>query len=195
FESDFRSLIKRLCDEHAPAMTGAYALFGHSMGALLAHGLAQEQRARRATLPRALFAAGSGAPSTFDAQRFAKHDDAALIADLHKQGGTPAVVFQNAELLRIALDSLGSDYRLCDSFAYAPSQRLPCALHVLGGKDDELAIERLEAWQREAVGVFSLDWFDGGHFFIRQREEQVLALIAQKLSARVDAVEHDPVST
>lgn len=36
-------------------------------------------------------------------------------------------------------------------------------------------------WRREAGGVFSLDWFDGGHFFIRRQENQVLTAIVRKL--------------
>ncbi|REM25726.1 thioesterase, partial [Mycobacterium tuberculosis] len=40
---------------------------------------------------------------------------------------------------------------------------------------------RIEAWSAHAGGAFSLDWFDGGHFFIRQHEAAVLAALARRL--------------
>ncbi|MFB8830317.1 thioesterase II family protein [Azotobacter sp. CWF10] len=42
---DFERLVAQLCDEQAGAMDGRCALLGHSMGALLAYGIAQRQRA------------------------------------------------------------------------------------------------------------------------------------------------------
>ena len=101
FVEDFGRLVAQICDEQAAAMQGRYALFGHSMGALLAYGMAQHQRALGKPLPRAMFVSGSPAPSRRDPDRFAgKGDDAALIADLRKQGGTPEEVLASDEPMR-----------------------------------------------------------------------------------------------
>lgn len=41
----------------------------------------------------------------------------------------------------------------------------------------------MHAWSGEASHAgFTLDWFDGGHFFIRQQEAQVLAALVRHLS-------------
>jgi surfactin synthase thioesterase subunit len=196
YVEDCDTLVAQLCDEHAGSMAGRYALFGHSMGALLAYGMARRQQALSRPLPCALFASGSPAPSRRDPERYAdKGDDAALIADLRKQGGTPEEVFGSAELLRITLDTLGADYRVCDSFrqgspaGVAPAP-LPVPLHVLAGRDDDIAAERIEAWRREAGAAFTLDWFDGGHFFIRQQEAQALAAVTRALTLQLSGVRH-----
>ncbi len=61
---DLGTLADRLCDEQAAAMRGivwraaGLRAFGHSMGALLAHGMAQRLRERGERLPRALIALG-----------------------------------------------------------------------------------------------------------------------------------------
>ncbi|WP_043481830.1 thioesterase II family protein [Janthinobacterium sp. HH01] len=191
YQEDCTRLVDRICGEHAASMQGRYALFGHSMGALLAYAVAQRRRALGLSLPCALFASGSPAPSQRDPARYAgKDDDAALMADLRRQGGTPDEVFGNTELLRLTLDTLAADYRVCASFPDALQAPLPVPLHVLGGRSDDIAAERVEAWRREAGGQFTLDWFDGGHFFIRQQEQQVLAAITRTLTRQFSGVGH-----
>lgn len=191
FVEDFERLVAQLCDEHAGSLAGRYALFGHSMGALLAYRIAQRQHALEKPLPWALYASASPAPSRRDPERFAgKNDDAALIADLRKQGGTPEEVFASEELLRLTLDTLGADYRVCENFRHVASAPLPVPIHVFAGRADEIAVDRIEAWRQEAGGPFSVDWFDGGHFFIRPREREVLAAVVRKLVHRFSGAAH-----
>jgi len=183
FVEDFDALVARLCVEQDAALRGHFALFGHSMGALLAQGIAQRLRALGRPLPCALVASGSPAPSRREARRFpAKHDDAGLIADLRKQGGTPEEVFASPELMRITLDALGADYRVCESFTCRARPPLPLPVHVFAGRDDDIEPARIEAWSAEAGGPFTLDWFDGGHFFIREHEDAVVAALARRLA-------------
>lgn len=180
---DFAQMVALVCREQRRAMQGRFALLGHSMGALLAFGVARHLRSMGSELPLALFASGSSAPSRRDPEPLArKGDDEALIADLRKQGGTPEDVFASPEFMRITLDVLGADYRVCESFAYAAEPPLPMPLHVFAGRDDDIAVERIEAWSTEAANGFSLDWFDGGHFFIKQHEASVLGALQQRLA-------------
>lgn len=187
----FESQVDLICREHAASLSGRYALFGHSMGALLAYGVARRQLALGQCLPQALFASASPAPSRRHPDHFpSKGDDAALIAHLRKQGGTPEEVFENRELLRLTLDTLGADYRVCESFAHGAGARLPSPLHVFAGRQDDIALDRIEAWRHEAAGDFSLDWFEGGHFYIRQHEPAVLSALERTLAQAVSEPQH-----
>ena len=188
---DFDSLVAQLCAEQAEAMRGPFALFGHSMGALLAYGMACRLRSMGCALPLALLASGSPAPARRDPDRFAgKTGDAALIADLRRQGGTPEEVFASAELMRITLDVLGADYRVCDGFRYSGAAPLPMPVHVFAGREDDIDAERICAWSAEAGGPFSLDWFDGGHFFIRQQEAAFLDALSKHLGRAIAGGRH-----
>ncbi|CDG82365.1 thioesterase II family protein [Janthinobacterium agaricidamnosum] len=178
---DFDALVDQLCREHAETMEQPYALFGHSMGALLAYGMARRQLAAGAPLPLMLFASGTAGPSRRDADRYAGSDDASLVAAMRRHGGTPDEVFDSPELMRMTLDILRADYRLCRSFIYREGTALPMPLEVLAGRHDDIGGERVLAWQREAGSAFALHWFNGGHFFIREQEDAVLQTLLRGL--------------
>jgi surfactin synthase thioesterase subunit len=182
-EKTFEALAASLCDEIGAYASQRYALFGHSMGALLAYRIAHCLRVRMQPLPVSLLICACAAPSQQDWKRYADKDsDASLIAELRKQDGTPEEVFQNSELLSMTLALLGEDYRLCTSFRYQELPPLPIPIHVFGGRADEIHVSGLEAWRLESTRNFSLDWFDGGHFLLRQNEDAFLSVLVQRLA-------------
>lgn len=182
-EKTFEALTDRLSDEIEMHASHRYAFFGHSMGGLLAFEVTQRLRARQVPLPMALLASACAAPARQDWRRYAnKNTDASLIADLHKQNGTPQEVFDSSELLAMTLSLLRADYHICASFRYLRQLPLPIPIHVFGGRDDEIHESKLEAWQPETEVDFSLDLFEGGHFFLRQHETAFLSILVQRLS-------------
>lgn len=179
---NYAALTQSLCDELAPSLPERYVLFGHSMGALLAYGVAQGLCAQQSSMPIALLVSGCAAPSRQDSQRYINmQSDAALIADLSRQGGTPVEVFENQELLRMTLDLLRVDYRVCGSFEYAQLLPLSIPIHSFGGRADEISAARLNDWRLESTQAFTLDWFDGGHFFLRQSEDWFMYVLKKHL--------------
>ena len=133
-------------------------------------------------MPQRLLVAASPAPSRQDPDELPDtHDDAALIADLRKQGGTPREVFDSPEMLALTLRTLRADYRVCESFEHGGSAPLAAPIQVLAGRDDDIEAHRIEAWRDEAGDSFALHWFDGGHFFIREQEKPVLAMLERSL--------------
>jgi surfactin synthase thioesterase subunit len=188
-KENFDALAADLCGELERYLTEPrerperYALFGHSMGGLLAYRVAHGLRAAGRQLPAALLVSACAAPSRQDWRRYAgRKTEASLIAELRRQNGTPEEVFGNAELLSMTLGLLGADYRACASFRHQDAPPLTLPIHVFGGRADEIQAAALEAWKREGVGCFSLDWFDGGHFFIRQNEDAFLSVLAKRLA-------------
>lgn len=183
FTVDFDRLVAQVCDEHADVLDGPFALFGHSMGALLAHGVARRRHALGGRPPVALLVSASPAPACRDPGRYAGlQDDAALVADLRRQGGTPDEVFVSPDLMRITLDVLRADYRVCASHRHRAAPPLPVPLHVFAGRHDDIAADRIDPWRDETARGFSIDWFDGGHFYLRAHEDRLLAALVQRLA-------------
>ncbi|MEQ9607540.1 MAG: alpha/beta fold hydrolase [Kiloniellaceae bacterium] len=165
---------------------GDYALFGHSLGALLAFEIAHALLERGVRAPRALFAAGSEAPAVRDDSDMRRaRTDAELIAELRDLEGTPREVLDDEEMMRLVLPVLRADFLLCGHYAYRRRSVLPCPIHVLGGREDAVGEEALRAWAEETSGGFSLQFFDGSHFFIHGRQAAVLDAIERHLSPGV----------
>ncbi|UJP07427.1 MAG: alpha/beta fold hydrolase [Nitrosomonas sp.] len=195
-QENYRMLVDILSREIALTVQGSYVLLGHSMGALLAYGIAQQLHQLKARLPDALMVSGCAAPARQDSQRYRKIcTEAALIADLSKQGGTPEEVFNNPELLAMTLDLLRIDYRVCGSFQYIKHDPLPVPIHCFGGRSDTIGANNLSLWQQEGSRAFTLDWFDGGHFFLRQSEEWFIHVVKKRLLESQEGVMCDIFAT
>ncbi len=181
--TDLDTLAAQLCDRHDADLQGRFVLFGHSMGALLAYRMASWLRRQGRHLPALLIASASPAPALRDPARFdgLDHDDA-LIADMRKQGGTPEAVYADAELLRLALDTLAADYRLCKSHCYTAQPPLPLPIAVFAGREDDITPAQVTGWRAETSRGCTETWFDGGHFFIRHQEPAVLAALRDVLA-------------
>lgn len=179
--TDPHGLAAFLAAEIAPTLTAPYALFGHSLGALLAFELAHALLERGAPAPLLLFASGTEAPAVRDdsASRQPRSDEA-LKAELRDLQGTPEEVLADADLMRMTLPVLRADFLMCGHYAYRPRPPLPCRLHVLGGRQDRASRAALEAWGREGTSC-TVDTFEGGHFFIHDQRAALLQVIQSSL--------------
>jgi surfactin synthase thioesterase subunit len=182
-ERNLDVLASLLCDELGTHLPDRYALFGHSMGGLLVYRIAQRLHAGRRPLPVALLVSACAAPSRQDWKQYAdKTTHASLVAELRKQNGTAEEVFKSPELLAMTLDLLDADYRACAGFRYQRLLPLPLPIHVFGGREDEIHPDKLDAWREESTVGASVDWLDGGHFFLRRNEDAFLSVLVKRLA-------------
>ncbi|MBM3977168.1 MAG: thioesterase [Planctomycetes bacterium] len=158
------------------------ALYGHSYGAALAHALARELEAGGAPLLR-LFLAGGEAPHTLRTTplSYTRSDDE-LVARLLGIGGTPGQLFDDPGLRALFLPVLRADLKAAETYKVPADARVAAPFSILAGTRDE-AVERprLERWPELSSGASSLHWFDGTHFFPRERRAEVLARISADL--------------
>lgn len=183
-QTNLLSLADSLARQVAGQLKSPYAVFGHSLGALLGFEVVHALRALGSTPPLALCASGTSAPARREDSRRGydrPKSDAELMAELRRFKGTPEHVLANEELMSLALPVLRADFLLCGSYQYRVRPRLRCHLHVFGGKADDVSAEQLAAWGDETSGKFSIDMFAGGHFFIHEQEAAVLHTLARQL--------------
>ena len=173
--TDMVQLAHLLAEEIAGELNHPYALFGHSLGGLLAFELAHALRDRGLPAPLALFTSATAGPSRRDVSEYAiAKTDEELITRLRQLGGTSESVIANEELLELVLPILRADFLLCGSFAYGQRQPLAVPIHVFGGKRDTVKVDELLDWQDETSTGFSLDMFEGHHFYLIDEQARLL---------------------
>jgi pyochelin biosynthesis protein PchC len=156
------------------------ALFGHSMGAIVAFELARRlEAAGRA--PAVLIVSGSRAPSA-SRSATAPAGDEALIEELASLGGTDASLLRDPELLKLFLPALRSDYRALAAYRRPEGGPLSCPIvAMVGDRDHQVPVAHVEAWAAETNAGFKLRIYPGGHFYLAGQAVAVTAAIEQDL--------------
>ncbi|QXI26893.1 thioesterase II family protein [Pseudomonas vanderleydeniana] len=174
-QSDIVRLANQLADEIAAELDRPYALFGHSLGGLLAFELAHALRSRGLPAPLALFTSATAGPSRRDVSEYAEaKTDEQLMARLRELKGTTEETLANRDLMQLMLPILRADFLLCGSFQYGEREPLAMPIHVFGGKQDSVRTDELLDWQAETSTGFSLDLFEGHHFYLIDQEAALL---------------------
>jgi surfactin synthase thioesterase subunit len=157
------------------------ALFGHSMGAVLAFEVARRME-RAGIVPAALFASGRRAPSRHRDEAIHLRSDDGLIAEMRSLSGTDARLIDDDEVIRMILPSIRSDYRANETYRYQPGPNLTCPVHALVGDDDPKATaDEVRSWREHTDGAFHMHLFRGGHFYLDTRAPAVLDKIRAAL--------------
>lgn len=182
-----------LADELPPASGRTpYALFGHSMGALLSYRMTRVLLNRRGTLPVLLAAAAWPMRGAYEDDPLDPGDDDAIWRAVRRLGGSAPAVLDDPEMRAIALPVLRADFTLCDTYHYRPEAPLPIPVAAYGGIDDPVtAAGQLHDWQEATVRLLGPRMFAGGHFFVQDHPLEVTAALAADLSLALDVAVHD----
>lgn len=181
---DIDVLIPLLADACAPLVADRrYALFGHSMGALIGYELAGELRARGLQEPCHLVVSGLCSPDTpLPGKPLADVSDAELLAELAQIMDLGAGEAPVRSLIAAMLPTARADFTLCERYRWRPRPRLTAGITALWSGDDPLTTkDGVAAWSRHTTGGFQARRFSGPHFFIRDHGATVAAELASHL--------------
>lgn len=166
--ADTRQLVDGAFADVAPYTDGLFALFGHSMGAIVAVEVGRRLAdGGRPPLWIGVSGRRASAASTPSELCLARTDDTELFRTLLQLGGTPQRLGDIPELTQFFLRVARSDLRAVGS--YRPDSRrslLPCPLTAFGGISDSWAPpDSLSGWKDETMSTFRQCLFPGGHFY------------------------------
>jgi surfactin synthase thioesterase subunit len=164
-----------------------FALFGHSMGALLAHDLAHLLTAHGR--PPEHLVVSAHVPPQLTAQRqwdiaAAEMSDVDLRGYLAEWAGTPKEILDQPELMEVVLPVLKADLILCQSYVDTPRPVLPMPVTALAGADDgQVSADELASWSARTSAGFRMRILPGGHDYLYDDAPTVLGLISAALLA------------
>ncbi|MFD0416961.1 thioesterase II family protein [Streptomyces sp. NPDC127108] len=151
----------------AAGHVGDHALFGHSMGALLAYEVACELRARARPGPSHLFVSGSRAPHLYggpDDQALGDDDLRRLVRDLGALDSDDRV---GGSYLERRLPVLRADLTLCARYRWRPRRPLDCPMTAFSAAHDPVAPpDRVDAWRTYTSASLLHRRVAGGHFYL-----------------------------
>lgn len=178
--TQMEDLIPALFTQVESLLDRPLAIYGHSMGALVAFEVTRALRRRGKDLPLALFVSGRRAPHK-PLRRVLLHrlPESELVAHLRKMGGTSHALLTKPKWRQRFLPTMRADLQLSDIYNYREEAPLSCPLYAFLGEDDnEMHREDWEAWSEQAGGEFARGLLPGGHIF----SQEVQAILVDKIT-------------
>lgn len=177
---DARKLAEAMRDGLRDYLDLPFALFGHSMGALLAFELARLLRRDPGTEPVQLVVSGHRGPHLpYPVAPIRDLGPERFVEELRRYDGTPPEALESAELMELLLPALRADFSVCETYEHIEDDPLDCPIAAYGGlRDPDVARADLEAWARHTRAEVVVRMFQGGHFY----HQSSRALFFQMLS-------------
>jgi surfactin synthase thioesterase subunit len=173
----------------APLLDRPYALFGHSMGSLVAFDLTRRLQAQGYPLPVWLGVSGRHAPHRPPRSRYFLHrlSDEALLDAVGSLGGTPLELLRDAPERVPFLERLRADLEVCETYQVpsAPAVSVPMAAYT-GAEDLMVPPAEAQAWGQLTYGSFRMRRFPGGHFYLSALKQVVARAITEDIAAALE---------
>ena len=182
--TDMSAMRREVADAITPHLDLPYAIFGHSVGALVAFEVAAELQARRLRSPQSVFLSAYAAPQVAR-QTKPMHDqpDDVLLSFLQQLGHDDIRMPLEPELRSLVCNAVRADFKLAETNRFPAEKRIAAPLYVLGGASDEtVPAADLALWHQYAANGFSSKLFAGGHFYTETAREELLQFIAETIS-------------
>lgn len=171
-------------DVETSAAGRRYALYGHSLGAIVAFELVREIRRRGGPRPVHLFVSGSDAPHlTYEGgPPVGKMNRDEVAALLRRLGGTPEWLLADPEALEMILPAVRADFTVKETYVYHDEPLLDVPISaLLSNADPRIAPERAAGWRDQTSGHYAVHPFDGGHFAVFEQASRTQQIVAEAL--------------
>lgn len=179
---DMATLVAPICEVLRATLDRPFALFGHSLGAAVAHEVAKLLQ-RESLIPVRLYVSARRAPQYERRTQRYLYDDNRLWSEVCTLGGTPEALQSDPLARAVVLPVLRNDYRLSETYLPDPATPLFCPVTAfVGDGDAEVTPQHARGWQAVSPQGFSLHVLQGGHFYLIPRRADLLRLLLEDLA-------------
>ncbi|GGV89045.1 alpha/beta fold hydrolase [Streptomyces massasporeus] len=148
---------------------GPVALFGHSLGAVLAFELARRLERDPAVTLTHLYVSGSPGPWTGRTHRATGLADDEFLARVREFAGYEHDALADPDLRELLLPVLRADVEMHENYKPAGDEPLRTPITSLRGTDDALVSRaRAEEWRQATTAAFRLTELPGGHMYLTE---------------------------
>lgn len=182
-------LLDLLVDDMQPHLDRPFAIFGHSLGALVGFELAHAVRERHGLSPLWLGVSACKAPLRRESKsNWLTCPEPEFLDEVRSLDGTPDELLRDREFMDLVLPFLRADFHLSGSYPdqlREPRLPLACPIMALGGTRDAQTADdpaNLSAWAAETTGRFLVKEIEAGHFFIDTHRDAVIDSVVEDLA-------------
>ena len=177
--------VDRMASDLAPRVIRAadhvpYTLFGHSLGAYLALAVLDRLLEQQAPLPTRLVLSGAAPPQRRQGEKKSTLPRAQFFDRIVAIGGMPAEFLAEPALLELFEPLLRSDFEAAERYTNARRRTHAVPVRILRGTEDAVTSEAAGSWDECFAHQPEVIDFPGGHFFLFERAEQVVAAITAR---------------
>lgn len=184
--ADINTVTTMLQDELSCLLDKPYAVFGHSMGAILSYEWLRTVKKSNLPSPILYLPAGRQAPHIPNKSPplYSLSDQEFIDGLLKKYPNTMRPALDNAEICQLSMPKLRADFTLAEGYQYKLGATLDCPILAIAGQQ-EYCIEDgdLLAWGNHTTNNISTSRLPGDHFFILSSRSALLYFISGKLKA------------
>lgn len=156
------------------------ALFGHSLGAVLAYELAR--RLTGTVTVDHVFVSGSPDPWHGRSDRATGLPDAEFLARVERFAGFSHPAMVEPEVRELVLPLLRADVEMHENYRPAADTPLTVPITAIRGRDDDLVSAAQSAgWWHATTGRFDTAELGGGHMYLATGVAELLELIETRL--------------
>jgi medium-chain acyl-[acyl-carrier-protein] hydrolase len=184
--TDWTKLLSAMVNTLGREMYGAWAVFGHSFGGLLAYEFARAAIRDGYQQPEAVFVSACRPPdvTTRFSRTLYKLSDDELVAELENLGASPNPILADAETRRIVLPSVRADIQLCETYEHVSDDVLEAPIVAFSGDEDPHAdASEMKRWREFTPGAFFQQTVPGGHFFLKSQAPLLAAHVKERLQS------------
>ncbi|EDP94252.1 alpha/beta fold hydrolase [Kordia algicida OT-1] len=177
-QTDIHNIVDDLYEQLKKNEYKPYAIFGHSMGAVLTYLLTHKIAKSDFPNPIHLFVSGCRAPKIERKPPF--YNDLPkdeFVEKIRKMGGCPEEILQNDDLMALFEPSLRADFKAIETYKYQKQAPLKTPMTVFIGNKDKVTWNEAKEWQDETIHKIDIKEFEGNHFFIFDHKKEVTALL------------------
>lgn len=183
---DWAELLVQVGDVVDELADRPFAVFGHSLGAMIAYELARRTADGAGAAPCRLLLAGCRAPGVpLLVQALHMLPDEEFTRSLSLVTTTPAEVLADRRMMRLVLRLMRADLTLAETWPPAAPTPVCLPATVFAGLQDTFAPPwSVRGWSR-FVGPLTIHVLPGDHFFIHSVDGSFLGLLATDLETAI----------
>lgn len=174
---DMQQIITEITDAIVDLLDKPFAIFGYSMGGILAYELTVKLYERFHVKPKKLFMSAASLFRDKKTLEVSCMNERQLTEYLKATGGVPAEILSNKYFRQEYFPIIQNDYSLVEEYKFG-YRKVPCDIVAFASKEDQEVFYKNIKLLRFFTNNFEVYHMKGNHFFIRYEYKKIGEMIS-----------------